>query len=161
MSPRPFSKSRKSGSDAGTSVISQWFSQSAIEGLERILWFHELRRFGKTAKATESLEVHSRNDVAVLAFRHFLAKYKLDSPNYHSAPDEGKGLNASLRVPTDVYVAIKMIAQRDRQKIEHTVETAIHAFLADVQTKAMLIYHRRVVKRGLELLKKSERRRRE
>jgi len=54
-----------------------------------------------------------------------------------------------------------MLAQRDRQKIEHTVETAVQSFLADVQTKAMRLYHKRVVKRGLELLKKSERRRRE
>jgi hypothetical protein len=60
-----------------------------------------------------------------------------------------------VRVASEVFVGIKLIAQRDRRALEHTVETAIQDFLADVLTSEMREFHNGVVARGLELLRSS------
>lgn len=140
----------------------QWFTPESIHGLDLLYWYHSLPQFAPlTLKSNESkaTKITSRQNVLSAALEHFAKKYKNKRPDYVFAPDEGKGKYSSMYVPSSVYVPVKLIAQRDRQPIEHTVETAIKDFLMDVLTQEMRDYHTEVMTRGLELLHKSEARR--
>lgn len=147
-------KNSKNGARPSVSVISQWFTSETIRGLDLMVWFYNLARVGQRTDGAVS-----RNHVAEMAFRHFTEKFKERRPEYAFAPPEGEGTNTSLRVSTETYVAIKLIAQRERRAIEHTVETAIHEFVADVATPAMTEFHEQAVKKGRALIKVAERKR--
>jgi hypothetical protein len=143
----------------GRSVIVQVFSPSSHAGLGLLFWLYTLPETAtnddKKKLWSTVPKVFGLTTVLTMALERFAQKYAHDEPKYVEAPEKGRGKLTSMSVPTRTYVAVKQIAQRDKETFELAVETAIQDFLADVLTPRL----KRFIQEAPAQLRASEARR--
>jgi hypothetical protein len=132
-------------------IIAQRFSPTTFEEIDMIRWFNAL---SQARKQHGEASADARYHVAADALRWFTQRYRASAPHgyCHLSRD---CVFTSLRVPTDLYAAAKVIADRDDVKFARVVETALRLYAKEILTDKMRDFYTAVQTDASALLRAS------
>jgi hypothetical protein len=138
-------------------IIAQRFSPTTFEEIDLIRWFNSLSHAAIPRKQPADAPADARYHVAADALRWFTQRYRADPPASYTHLSR-EYVFTSLRVPTDLYGAAKLIAERDDVKLARVVETALRLYAKEILTDRLRDFHAHVQTEGSTLIRASSKR---